>query len=738
MFVARKNYLEWKRQATVFSEMAALRENQLNESGVDHPRHVSTGYVSPNLFPMLGARPLFGRLFTPDEERNGSDRVVILSDTYFEARFHRDPAAAIGKSVALAGVSYTVIGVLPPNFHLPATWEGMDQKKPEVWVPLSRLWNVPQDDGFRQLIVMARLKPNVSLTQARAEMKGIASRLSQADPELNSNTSATVFPFSVEDTAPQLRRALYVLLAAAGFLLLIACANLANLTIARTSQRSRDVAVRLALGATRRQIVGQLLAESLTISLMGAAVGMLVAHWCIQGMLALKPNEIQRAELIRLNFSVFLFAAAASVCTALLFGLTPAISAARADLNSALKTGSGGASAARLRSRQFLIAAEVALAVILLSGAGVMIRSFRQLIAIGIGFSTAHLTGIDVDLPEVRYPDGAAQSRFFRRLIERARAIPGVAAVSVVDRLPLHSVMFANFLIEGRPDPPKGSMPLSDRAQSSPEYFSTIGLPLRAGRFFTDTDLARNEQDKNGVVIVNESFAAKFFHGENPIGKGLQDINRKFRYEIIGVVADYRPMGVENGARPQIFSAYLKVNSATLLVRTRGDPEPLSNQIRNAIWSIDKDLPADKVETMESHLDEWQSQRKFNTLLLAIFAGLALVLAMIGVYGVLANLVAARTREIGIRVAIGATPVGIGKLVVAQSMIPVGIGLALGIAGSLALSRVLQSLLFQVPARDPFTLGMTVAAILLLSPFAIYVPLRRAIRVDCTVALREE
>jgi putative ABC transport system permease protein len=521
--------------------------------------------------------------------------------------------------------------------------------------------------------------------------------------------------------------------------LLIACANLANLTLARTSQRSRDVAVRLALGATRRQIVGQLLAESLTISLLGAAAGMLVAHWCIQGMLALKPGELQRAELIGLNVPVFLFAVAASICTAVLFGLTPAISAARADLNSALKTGgSAGSSAARLRSRQFLIAAEVALAVILLSGAGLMIRSFRELIATGIGFSTAHLTAVDVDLPETRYPDGAAQSRFFRRLIDRARSIPGVAAVSVVDRLPLHSVSFSNFLIEGRPDPPKGSFPVSDRAQSSPEYFNTIGLPLRAGRFFTEADLARNEQDKDGVVIVNESFARKFFYRENPIGKRLMNTDRKYRYDIVGIVADYRPMGVENGPHPQIFSPYLKVNAASLLVRTRGNPEALANEIRTAVWSIDKDLPADKVETMDSHLDEWQSQRKFNTLLLTIFAGLALVLALIGVYGVLSNLVAARTREIGIRMAIGATPAGIGKLVIAQSMIPVAFGLALGLAGSLALSRLIAALLFHVHPRDPMTLGLAIAAILLLSPLAIYVPLRRAIGVDCTVALREE
>jgi putative ABC transport system permease protein len=731
--VARRNYLEWKRQNTVFADMAAFREMSIGESGVDHPEHVSTGFASANLFPMLGVQARTGRLFSANQ-----DQVAVLTDGYFEKRFHRDPKA-IGKSITLGGVAYTVVGALPPRFHLPATFEGMDQLKPQVWTPLSRLFRTAEDDTRPQLLVTARLKPNVSLAQARTEMAGIADRLQRADPKLNQGWTVSVFPFEVEDTAPQLHRALLVLLGAVAFLLLIACANLANLTLARATLRSREIAVRLALGATRTGIIAQLVAEAAIVSVAGAAVGLLLAHWCIQLMLKLEPPDIQRPELIGIDLPVFAFAVAASILTTLLFGLAPAIAASRSDLNSALKAGGAwGASAARVRSRQFLIAVEVAMALVLVVGAGLMIRSFRELISTGIGFETAHLTAADIDLPEKRYPDGASQSRFFRNLMDRARSAPGVALVGVADNLPLHSVSCQNFWIVGRPEPPIGSLPIADFANASPRYFNTLGLRLEGGRFFTDGDLAFTEKEKDAVAIVNHAFAQHFFPGENPVGKRLLSADKKHSSEIIGVVSDYRPLGTENGTRPQIFWPYLKLQHASLLVRTAAAPQSLTKAIQNAIWSLDKDIVASKIETLDEYLDYWQSQRKFNTLLLAIFAGLALTLAMMGIYGVLANLVASRVREIGIRMAIGATPAAIGKLVLLQSMVPVMAGLAIGLAGSFALGRFLEALLFQVRAHDPLTLAVAASTILLVSPVAIYVPLRRATRVDCTVALREE
>lgn len=735
--VARRNYLEWKRQNAAFEDMAAFREIRWDESGIDHPRHVSTGLASGNVFALLGVRTQLGRLFTTAEERPGSDRVAVLTDAYFESRFHRDPNA-LGKSITLAGAPYTVIGVLPPRFHLPATWEGMDQKKPEVWVPLSRLFNTPQDDGRRQLMVMAKLKPGVSLALARTEMAGIAERLQKADPQLNEHWTTAVHPFSVEDTAPSLYRALYVLLAAVAFMLLIGCANLANLTLARGAMRSREIAIRLALGGTRGRIVAQLLAEALVISVAGATAGLLLAYWSIQAMVALELPDFQRPELIQLNLPVFAFAAVASLLTALLFGLAPALAASRTELNSALKTGgTGGASASRLRTRQFLIASEVALAFIMLSGAGLMLRSFRALVTTGIGFDTSHLTGLDVDLPESRYRDEAGRSRFFRTLLERVQATPGVVSASVVDNLPLHRISIATFHIAGRPEPEKDALPMADFAQVSPEYFSVLGLPLRAGRLFTDADLALNEKDADGAVIINESFARKFFGNENAIGQRLLSSDRKRAHEVIGIVADYRPMGTENGARPQLFWPYLKLRSATLVVRTRGEPESMARALQGVVWSLDKDLPVNEVKTLDAYLDYWLAQRRFNTLLLSIFAGLALVLALLGIYGVLANLVASRTREIGIRMAIGASRAGIARLVLGQSMAPVSIGLAVGLAGSVALSRLVEALLYQVRPRDPLTLTVAVCTILVLTPVAVWLPVRRATSVDCTTALRE-
>ncbi|MEO8132310.1 MAG: ABC transporter permease, partial [Bryobacteraceae bacterium] len=333
MPAARKNYLEWKRQATVFADLAAFLEKPLNETSGDHARRVSTGFVSVNLLPMLGVQASLGRLFTPDEERKGVDGVAVLSDSYFESRFHRD-VNTLGKTITLGGATYAVVGVLPPKFYLPSTFEGSEQAKPEVWIPLSALWHRPEDNAIRQLLVAARLKPGVSITQARTEMAGIAQRLAQADPELNTRWTTNVYPFAEEDTNPKLHVILTVLLAASVFLLLIACANLANLTLARASLRSREISIRLALGASSRQIISLLMAESIAISLLGTAFGLVVAHWCVQAILALKPPDFQRPELISLNLPVFAFAAAAGLLTAVLFGLAPAISAAQATLNS--------------------------------------------------------------------------------------------------------------------------------------------------------------------------------------------------------------------------------------------------------------------------------------------------------------------------------------------------------------------------------------------------------------------
>ncbi|MCC6364609.1 MAG: ABC transporter permease [Bryobacterales bacterium] len=743
MRAARANYLEWKRANTVFESMAAFQQQSLNETVNGEVRSTAVGFGAADLFPMLGVRARLGRLFEPGEERAGG-LVAVLSDEYFERRFNR-ASAALGASLRLGDSIYTVVGVLPPRFHLPSTDGGDDQLKPEVWVPLPRLFKTVGDDNQRQLLVAARLKPGVTLAQARAEMAAIAARLATANPQLDEGWSAAISTFEAEDTSPKLHRALLVLLAAVGFLLLIACANLANLMLVRALSRSREMAIRLALGAGRVRIVAHLLTESLLISGAGAALGLAFAWAALKLMLALKPPDIQRPELITIDGTVLAFTAAAAFITAVLCGLAPAIGASRSDVQGALRAGGGwGATAGHKRPTRVLIAVEVALALVLVTGASLMIRSFRNLVATGIGFQTAHLEVADVELPEKSYPDEASRSRFFRTLLEAVSNLPGVTGAALTDNLPLHRVSAGNFYVAGRPEPPLNALPIADFANASPNYLTLLGLPVVAGRPLSDADREATERalaspkGGEGFCVVNRAFARRFFGGVNAVGQRLLSADKNHGCQIVGVVADYRPLGAENGARPQIFWPNLASRSASLIVRTTAAPEAAASTIRRTVFGLDRGLTLETVRPLEYWVDQWQSQRKFNTLLLSVFAGLALLLAIAGIYSVLANVVASRVREIGIRVAMGARPKQIGGLVLRQSLAPVAAGLGIGLGASVLLGRFLESLLFQVSARDPMTLALAALVILVVSPVAAFMPLRRALAVDCSVMLRAE
>lgn len=743
MRAARANYLEWKRDNTVFESMAAFQQTSLNEIANGEARATAVGFGAADLFLMLGTRARLGRLFGPEEERVRG-LVAVLSDEYFERRFHRSPAA-LGASLELGDSIFTVVGVLPPRFHLPSTDGGDDQLKPDVWVPLSHLFKTPGDDGQRQLLVAARLKPGVTLARARSEMTTIAARLAETNPRLDQGWSATVTSFEAENTSPKLHRALSVLMAAVGFLLLIACANIANLTLVRAASRSRETAIRLALGASRARVVVHLLTESLLMSGVGATLGLAFAWGSLKLMLALKPPDIQRPELIGIDGAVLAFTAVAAILTAVLCGLAPAIAAWRSGLQTALRAGGGwGVTAGRKQPTQSLIAVEVALALILLTGASLMIRSFRNLVSAGIGFQTIHLEAADVELPERGYPDEASRSRFFRTLLDRVKNLPGVTGAALTDCLPLHRITAGNFYIAGRPDPPLNALPIADFANASPNYLALLRLPILAGRLLTDVDLEvteralANPKGGDGFCVVNRSFARQFFGGVNAVGQRLLDDDKVHGCQIVGVVADYRPMGAENGPRPQIFWPNLANRSASLVVRTTGTPEAAASAIRATVFSLDRGLILDTVWPLEHWVDQSQAQRKFNTLLLSVFTGLALLLALAGIHSILSNIVVSRVREIGIRVAIGARPAQVGGLVLRQSMAPVAAGMGIGLGASLLLGRFLESLLFQVSARDPMMLAVSVLVILVVSPIAVFMPLRRALAVDCSVTLREE
>ncbi|MEO8099210.1 MAG: ABC transporter permease [Acidobacteriota bacterium] len=727
---------EWKKQATSYSDVGVFHETRFYEGGTEKARVVPTEYVSVNLLSMLGAQARRGRLFRPDEETPGADRVAVLTDGYFERRFHNDPDA-IGKTLTLSGTDYTVIGVLSSQFRMPAVWSG-SRSYPDVFVPLSRGWTVPGTEKFTVLNVAAKLKPGVTIEQAGTELSAITTRLHDSDKELFPLEKAHVFTFAQENQSEDLNGALYLLLGAVGFVLLIGCANLANLTLARATMRAREIAVRRALGASRGQIIGYLLTESFLVSLAGTAAALILAQWIAQGLLAVAPSGEVPPGMGELNLPVFVFAAAICVLTTLLFGLMPAMVASRASVNVALKSGDRAASARRAHSRQWLTIAEVAMALVLLTGAGLLVRSFSNIVRTSIGFEVENLAVADIALPENTYPDAQKRARVLENLVQQARAIPGVKAAGLADSLPLHRFTATGFQIAGRPKAESKDLTMADVANISPEYLSVMGLPLRGGRGITAADAARNAGKGDGVVLINQAFVDKYFPGVDPLGQRLLLEDGKRAFAIVGVVGNFRWMGAEEDIHPQFFRAGINSNESTLVLRTSVPPESLADDVRKVLGSIDEGLMTTKVETMAGYVKGSQELKLFGVIVLSIFAGVALVLAMVGVYSVLTNLVASRTREIGIRMALGASPAGIGRMVAAQSFRPIVIGMLVGLGVSLGLSRLIESMLFQVKPHDPLTLGLAATAILLAAPLAIWIPVRRATRVECTVVLREE
>ncbi|HVN06458.1 MAG TPA: ABC transporter permease [Bryobacteraceae bacterium] len=736
-----RNFLEWRNQNHVFERVAFFRYGSFDLTGGDKPEQVVAAPVSPGFFDLMGVPGMLGRTFTAQESEPGRNRVVVMSYALFERRFGGNPRV-VGQSVAINGANYTIVGVLPRDFHLPSFRGGMEEIKPEVFVPADI---DPQRNEAtltaRRLYVFARLKPGVSLGRARADMALIASNLEKKYPDLDRTWRSSVFPLSVEDMGPDMRRTLLVLECAVVFVLLIACANVINLQLTRSAAREKEMAVRAALGAGRWRMIRQMLGESLLLSVLGGGAGILLAFWAVAGMVALAPADIHHINDLRIDGGVLVFTAAITIITGLLFGLAPAIFAARQDPNDALRRGGrwgeGGVCA---RLRRALVVAEVALSLALLAGAGLMIRSLRTVLQLTPGFRSDHLLTMMIDLHPDRYTKPEQGAAFVNELLQRIDRLPGTVSAAVVNDLPMERIQMTTFRVEGRPAPPPGQGPVADYRDVSDEYIGTMGMRLIGGRGFTRAEAEKNNPTE---VIVNETLARKLWPHQESLGQVLDSSAGHgpgtWRRVVVGVVADTRQLGLDSPPRPEMFfPSRSQFPSIGLIVRTAGDPLRMAPAVTAQVLAIDKDQPVHDVYAMEHVVDDTISQRRFNMLLLAVFAGTALALAAVGIYGVLAYTVSRRTQEIGIRMALGAQTGDVLRLVGGEGLTLVLTGIGIGLAGGLALTRLMSNLLFGVSPTDAVTFAVVPAVLAAVALLACFLPARRAAHVDPTMALRYE
>lgn len=733
--VSPTNFLDWQEQSTAFEQMAAFFDVRLNLTGAGEPEEIPAQVATGNLFTLLGADAVLGRTFTGEDAEPGHENVAVISYGLWQRRFGgaRD---VIGKSLALDGQNATIIGVMPADFKWFIKENSLSGKPAQLWTPTKI---TPQARG-RFLSAVARLKPGVTIEQAQSEMRGIASRLEQQRPEVNTGWGVNLVPLR-QQLVGEIKTSLWVLLGAVGFVLLIACANVANLTLARASSRQKEIAIRTALGAGRWRVMRQLLTESVTLAVLGGAVGLLLALWGVDALVALSPRNLIETTGVGLSLPVLGFTFIISLVTGIIFGLVPALEVSRLNLNETLKeTGKSNMGSARSRRvRNVFVVAEVALALLLLVGAGLMMKSFIRLQGIDPGFKSANLLTMGVTLPQTKYQEDSAKVAFFRQAIERLEALPGVRSVGAVSALPIAAIGSATgFTIEGQPPPPPGEKLTTGVRVTDENYFDAMGIPVISGRTFNKQEAI---EDRN-VAVINEAMVRKYFPGENPIGKRLL-VSMKATpepTEIIGVVGDAKYGKLEGEAGAMVYWPHpeLAYSSMSIVIRTTGDPLSLAAAAQREIQAIDKDQAVADVRTMDSWIAESVSRTRFGTLLLGLFALLALILAAVGIYGVMAYSVNQRTQEIGIRMALGAQRSDVLRLIVGQGMSLTLIGVAIGLIAAFALTRVMSSLLYGVSPTDPLTfigISLLLTAIALL---ACYLPARRATRVDLMEALRYE
>ncbi len=740
--VAPANYLDWRDQNHVFEGMGAAESWTVNLSGDTQAESVTGMQVTQNLFPMLGVQPLLGRFFLPEEGTRGKDHAVLLSYGLWQRRFGGDPGI-VGQSILLQGEKYTVVGVMPAAFKFAPFWE----TKAELWAPLS-LADRATSRGGNSLRTFARLKPGVTLEQARSEMATISARLEQQFPGTNRDVTVQAVK---EVAVGYVRPALLVLLAAVSFVLLIACANVAHMLMARGASRQKEIAVRAAMGAERGRIVRQFLTESLLLSLLGGAAGLVLAFWGVRLLRAFSPASLPRVENIGLDWRVLFFTAAISLLTGIIFGVAPALQARGVHVREALQeSGRGsGESVRRNRLRSVLVASEFALAVLLLVGAGLMIRTFVALYAIDPGFNPHHVLSAVISVAGTGEADPARRSQFYQQVLQRVGALPGVESVSAINHAPLVGDVWGfQFALAGRPTPGPGESPRATYRVIFPNYFRTMNIPLLKGRDITEGDNTTAPE----VVVINDRMARLYWPGEDPVGKRItfDDPSKNPSWvTVIGVVQNAKQDDWAARPGPEIYlpllqsQEYLKTLSShmeyiTLVVRTTADPAGLAADVKSAVASIDKNVPVSQIVTMDQAVEESNAQPRFELWLLTSFAAVALVLAALGIYGVMSYSVSRRTQELGIRMALGANQGDVVRLVVRQAMVLALAGSAGGLIAAYLLTRVMSKLLYGVSTTDPLT--FTIAAVVVggAALLASYLPARRATQIDPVVALRCE
>lgn len=735
------DFQDFRRQAGSFSGMAAYIDipSGYNLTGEGQPERVEARLATSGLFPLLGIRPIVGHSFGPDDDKAGGPRVVLLSYPFWQSRFGANPEI-VGRAVTLDGIGYTVVGVLPAAFRLAPTTD--------IWMPVSQYGDDLTSHVHHEFSILGRLKPGVSTSQAQADLATLNRQEEQAFPDTHKNWGVLVTPME-DPSAVKMRVALLVLLGAVGLVLLVACANIVNLLLARNAVRQKEIALRVALGASRGRLLGQLLTESILLALLGGGLGILLASSGLRALDAFVPSDLSGVKSAGLNGWVLGLTLAVSVLAGIVCGLLPAVQTLRQDLHGILKEGTrtAGASGGQ-RLRSLLVVSEIALALMPLIGAGLLIRSFHRLLEVSPGFRGGHLLAMEVDQPQLPIAEilkmtneqrinlSKKQSVQFDEMSQKIQELPGVQAVGGITVMPLGTAMrsASRFVIDGQPLPPNGARPVAETRVVSPGYFAAMGIPLRMGRPLDAHDYGEQ------IVVVNEALAKRFFAGGDALGKRVNlcslDPAHPCWSTIVGVVGNVHQYGLD--ASPTLDIYFTGGWTPHLVIRTAADPAALAQAVVGKVHEFDANLPVTHLMTLDNLLAASVSPRRFSTFLLGMFAGLALLLAAMGVYGVMSYVVSLRTNEIGIRMALGAKPADIWKLVIGRAARLALAGIALGLVGSFLLTRLIASLLYEVKPADPLTFGSVALLLAAVALLACYVPAQRATRVDPLVALRYE